>query len=136
MLKHRVIPTLLLRNNGLVKTLKFKDQKYVGDPINAVKIFNEKEVDEIMVIDIDASVEGRKPNFKLIQSIANQCRMPLCYGGGISSTSDAAQIINMGVEKIAISSAVISNLLKGKISLFNISSPISIFTILLDFLLL
>lgn len=110
MLRSRIIPCLLIHQNGLVKTTNFKNSRYVGDPINAVKIFNEKEVDEIMVIDIDASVEGRKPNFKLIQSIANQCRMPLCYGGGISSTSDAAQIINMGVEKIAISSAVISNI--------------------------
>ncbi len=82
MLSPRIIPCLLVKNNGLVKTVKFKDPKYVGDPINAVKIFNEKEVDELIVLDIDATVQNREPNYKMIENLANECRMPLCYGGG------------------------------------------------------
>ena len=74
----RVIPVLLLKNNGLYKTVKFKDPKYVGDPINAIKIFNDKEVDELCVLDINASAEKRKPNFKLIQEFASECFMPVC----------------------------------------------------------
>ena len=82
MLHSRVIPCLLVKNGGLVKTVKFADPKYVGDPINAVRIFNEKEADELMVLDIDATVEGREPNYEMIQNLAAECRMPLCYGGG------------------------------------------------------
>lgn len=109
MLYPRIIPVLLVHNKGLVKTLKFKDPKYVGDPINAVKIFNEKEVDEIMVIDIDASSEKREPDFKMIADLAYECRMPLCYGGGIKTTEQALKIHKLGVEKIALSSAAIEN---------------------------
>ena len=82
MLRSRVIPCLLVHNKGLVKTVKFKSPKYVGDPINAVKIFNEKEVDELIVLDIDATVNGVEPNYQMIQYLANESRMPLCYGGG------------------------------------------------------
>ena len=85
MLKHRVIPCLLLRNGGLVKTQKFADPKYVGDPINAVKIFNEKESDELIVLDIDASAKDAEPDYRMIGNLAAECRMPLCYGGGIRS---------------------------------------------------
>lgn len=106
MLRSRVIPCLLLQNNGLVKTVKFKDPKYVGDPINAVKIFNEKKVDELMVLDIDASSTETEPNYALIEKIANECRMPLCYGGGVRSVEQAQKIIKLGVEKVAISSIV------------------------------
>ena len=109
MLIPRIIPTLLIHNKGLVKTVKFKDPKYVGDPINAVKIFNEKEVDEIIVIDIDASVKGKEPDYKLIENLAFECRMPLCYGGGIKTIEQAQRIFGLGVEKIAVSSAVIEN---------------------------
>jgi cyclase len=109
MLKPRITPCLLIQNNGLVKTQKFANPKYVGDPINAVKIFNEKEVDELIIMDIDASALGREPNYKLIRSLANECRMPLCYGGGVKTVEQAERIIQLGVEKVAISSAAISN---------------------------
>lgn len=110
MLAPRIIPCLLVHNKGLVKTVKFKDAKYVGDPINAVKIFNEKESDELIVLDIDATVEGREPDYKMIENLAAECRMPLCYGGGIKTVEQATRIFNLGVEKIALSSAVIENL--------------------------
>ena len=105
MLRPRIIPCLLVRNGGLVKTVRFTDDKYVGDPVNAVKIFNEKEADELIVVDIDAATKGAEPNFKLIAQIAVECRMPLCYGGGIKTVDHASTIIGLGVEKIAISSA-------------------------------
>jgi len=98
-----------VHNKGLVKTVKFKDPKYVGDPINAVKIFNEKEVDELIVVDIDASIQGRAPDYKMIENLATECRMPLCYGGGIKTVDQAQHIFSLGVEKIAISSAAIEN---------------------------
>ena len=107
MLYPRIIPCLLVKNKGLVKTIKFKNPKYVGDPINAVKIFNEKEVDELIVLDIDATSENRQPNYKMIENIAVECRMPLCYGGGIKTVDQAQQIFSLGVEKIALSSIVI-----------------------------
>lgn len=110
MLRSRVIPCLLLQNKGLVKTTKFKDPKYVGDPINAVKIFNEKEVDELMFLDIDASSKETEPDYTLIEKIANECRMPLCYGGGIRSVEQAQKIIKLGAEKVALSSIVFEHI--------------------------
>ncbi|HKW01856.1 MAG TPA: AglZ/HisF2 family acetamidino modification protein [Vicinamibacterales bacterium] len=107
MLRPRITPCLLVRNGGLVKTVGFKDEKYVGDPLNAVKIFNEKEADELVVVDIDASVAGSAPNVRLIAQIAVECRMPLCYGGGIKTLEQARSIIALGVEKIAIGSAAV-----------------------------
>lgn len=92
-----------------MKTIKFKDPKYVGDPINAVKIFNEKEVDELVVLDIDASVQNREPDYKMIENLAAECRMPLCFGGGIKTTEQAQRIFSLGVEKIAISSLAVQN---------------------------
>jgi cyclase len=109
MLNIRVIPCLLLRGQGLVKTVQFKDAKYIGDPINAIKIFNEKEVDELILLDILATVEQRRPPFKLISEIASECFMPLCYGGGICNLDDIAEIFNLGVEKIAINTYAINN---------------------------
>jgi len=109
MLRPRIIPSLLVHDNGLVKTVNFKNPKYVGDPINAVKIFNEKEVDELAVFDIDASVQGNEPNYALIEKLANQSRMPLCYGGGVKTVEQAQKIFGLGIEKIALSSAVIQN---------------------------
>jgi len=109
MLRSRVSPCLLIHNKGLVKTVKFRDPKYVGDPINAVKIFNEKEVDELIVLDIDATVEDREPDYQLLQRLANESRMPLCYGGGIKTAEQANKIIKLGFEKIAISSEALSN---------------------------
>src|SRR3972149_5641609 len=105
MLRPRIIPCLLIKNKGLVKTVYFKNPKYVGDPINAVRIFNEKEVDELVVLDIDATEQGRPPDAGLIRSLAAECRMPLCYGGGISSVEQIQRIISLGVEKVAISTA-------------------------------
>jgi len=92
-----------------VKTVKFEKPKYVGDPINAVRIFNEKEVDEIMIVDIDATSNGVEPDFKMIENLAAECRMPLCYGGGIKTVEQAEKIIGLGVEKVAISSAAVAN---------------------------
>jgi len=109
MLIPRIIPCLLVKNKGLVKTIQFKDPKYVGDPINAVKIFNEKEVDELIVLDIDATADNRDPDYKMIENLAAECRMPLCYGGGIKTIEQAKRIFGLGVEKIAISSAAIEN---------------------------
>jgi cyclase len=109
MLRSRIIPCLLVHNKGLVKTTQFKDPKYVGDPINAVKIFNEKEVDELIVLDIDATADGRGPDFDLIRNLAVECRMPFCYGGGITTVEQAKKIISLGAEKVAISTAAIKN---------------------------
>lgn len=109
MLRSRLIPCLLVHRKGLVKTTQFKDPKYVGDPINAVKIFNEKEVDELIVLDIDATVEGRGPNFELIERLANECRMPFCYGGGVTTVEEAQRIVMLGAEKVALSSAAIND---------------------------
>jgi cyclase len=101
----RVIPVLLLRKKGLVKSVRFKEHRYVGDPINAVKIFNEKEVDEIIIIDIDASSEKREPDFDYIKEIASECFMPLAYGGGVTSCAQIKRLIQSGVEKIVINHA-------------------------------
>lgn len=109
MLRPRIIPSLLIQDNGLVKTVNFKNPKYVGDPINAVKIFNEKEVDELVIFDIDATFYGNEPNYSLIEKLANQSMMPLCYGGGVKSIEQAERIFSLGVEKIALSSAIVKN---------------------------
>ncbi|MCG8529705.1 MAG: AglZ/HisF2 family acetamidino modification protein [Desulfovibrionales bacterium] len=109
MLRTRVIPTLLLRNNGLVKGVQFKDHKYVGDPINAVKIFNEKEVDELMFLDISATSNRRGPNYDLIRDIASEAFMPFGYGGGITSVEHVKKLFNIGVEKVVINSAAYAN---------------------------
>ncbi|WP_306048630.1 AglZ/HisF2 family acetamidino modification protein [Oceaniradius stylonematis] len=105
MYRPRVIPCLLLRGFGLVKTRKFKDPVYVGDPVNAVRIFSEKEADELMLLDIDASKEGRAPNFELIEEIAGECLMPIGYGGGITEFDQVRRLIRSGVEKVVINSA-------------------------------
>jgi len=109
MLRPRITPCLLVSDGGLVKTVRFRESKYVGDPINAVKIFNEKEADELMVLDIDASRKGVEPDFRLIAQFAAECRMPLCYGGGVKTVDQAKRIIGLGVEKVAISSAAMGN---------------------------
>lgn len=109
MLRPRIIPLLLVHNKGLVKTVQFKNPKYVGDPINAVRIFNEKEADEIMVVDIDATVLNKEPDYKMIEKLASECRMPLCYGGGIKTTEQAQRIFSLGVEKVALSSEAVAN---------------------------
>lgn len=109
MLLPRIIPCLLVHQGGLVKTRKFAEPRYVGDPINAVKIFNEKEADELMVLDIDASVSGAEPNYGLIAKLAAESRMPLCYGGGIVSVEQASRIVDLGVEKISMSAGALAD---------------------------
>ena len=109
MLKSRLIPCLLIHEKGLVKTKNFKHPHYIGDPINTIKIFNEKNVDELFIADIDASVKKYEPDYKLISKIAFECRMPLCYAGGIKEINQAIKIIELGVEKVALSSAAIEN---------------------------
>lgn len=109
MLRPRIIPSLLIKDKGLVKTLNFKSSKYVGDPINAVRIFNEKEVDELAIFDIDATVHKIEPDYSLIEKLANQSRMPLCYGGGVKTIEQAQRIFGLGIEKIALSSAAIQH---------------------------
>ncbi len=106
MLRPRLIPCLLVQNQGLVKTVRFDSPKYVGDPINAVRIFNEKAVDELMVLDIDATRQGREPDYRMIANLANECRMPLAYGGGVRSIEQIERIIGLGVEKVALSAVL------------------------------
>lgn len=105
----RVIPVLLLRNKGLVKTVKFREHKYVGDPINAVKILNEKEVDELCFLDIDASKENREPPFEYLKEIASECFMPLSYGGAVGSIEHIKRLIQSGIEKVVINTQAIEN---------------------------
>ena len=109
MLRIRVIPTLLLQNKGLVKTVKFKNPTYIGDPINAVKIFNDKRVDELVFLDISASAQKKEPDYNYISDIANECFMPICYGGGVKNIEQMRKIFKIGIEKIAINSAAIEN---------------------------
>lgn len=109
MLRVRVIPCLLLKGQGLVKTVKYKDPKYIGDPINAIKIFNDKEIDELMLLDITASVEGRGPSFDIIRDVASECFMPLAYGGGIGHLEDMRRVLAMGVEKVVINTAAVGS---------------------------
>ena len=135
MLQKRVIPCLLLHKGGLYKTEKFKKPTYIGDPINAIKIFNEKEVDELMFLDIDASVENKEPNYKMIEDIASECFMPLCYGGGVKNIEQMKKIYALGVEKVSLSSqAVINlNLIKEAANIFGNQSVIVTIDIKKDF---
>lgn len=104
-IKNRIIPCLLVSNRRLIKTIKFNKEKYVGDPINAIRIFNEKEVDELIVLDILASKKKIEPDYEMIEKLAEECFMPLCYGGGITSIEQAQRIFSLGIEKISINSA-------------------------------
>jgi cyclase len=108
-LEARIIPVLLLHNDGLYKTKRFKNPKYVGDPINAVRIFNEKEVDELLILDIDCSVQKKEPNFELIEEIASEAFIPVGYGGGISNLDIAKRVFELGVEKVVINTALTKN---------------------------
>jgi cyclase len=98
-----------VHEGGLVKTVQFRNPKYVGDPINAVRIFNEKEADELVVLDIDATARGAEPDFRMIAHLAAECRMPLCYGGGVKTAQQAKRIIGLGVEKVAVSSGAVEH---------------------------
>lgn len=105
MLRARLIPTLLLKGRGLYKTVKFKNETYVGDPINAVRIFNEKAVDELILLDIDAHRRGTGPNFEVIADIASEAFVPVCYGGGVTKLEEFERLFKLGIEKVAINSA-------------------------------
>ena len=109
MLERRIIPTLLLSDGDLVKPTRFKKTKYVGDPVNVVRIFNEKEVDELILLDISAGKFGKPPDIRLIEKISGECFMPLTYGGGITTLEQAENIFAAGVEKICVQSAFFSN---------------------------
>jgi len=109
MIRPRVIPCLLLLNKGLVKTVKFKDPKYLGDPINIVRIFNDKEVDELVFLDITATVENRPPSFDLLRNIASECFMPLGYGGGIRNMDDIKKLLGIGIEKVVLNASAVEN---------------------------
>jgi len=109
MLRPRLIPCLLVENGGLTKTVQFKPGKYIGDPLNAVRIFNEKKVDELIVLDISATMEGREPDYKMVEALAAECRMPLCYGGGVTHEKQVSRLIALGVEKVALSSAAVAD---------------------------
>jgi len=108
MVRPRIAPCLLVKDGGLVKTQAFGSPKYVGDPINAVRIFNEKEVDEIIVLDIDATAQRRGPNYDLIRKLAAECRMPLAYGGGVTRVEEFERLVGLGVEKVCLSAAAVS----------------------------
>ena len=109
-LEARIIPVLLLHKGGLYKTKQFKNPKYVGDPINAVRIFNEKEVDELLILDIDCSAENKEPNYALIEEIVSEAFMPVGYGGGIANLEIAKKIFQLGVEKVIINTALTKNI--------------------------
>lgn len=110
MLRNRVIPVLLVKDRGLVKTTKFAEPSYVGDPINAIRIFNEKEVDELALLDISATPGRHGPNFDLVKDVASECFMPLAYGGGIRNLDDAKQLFGFGVEKVVLRSCAMGDL--------------------------
>lgn len=127
MVKARIIPCLLIRDGGLIKTEKFKNEKYVGDPINAVKIFNDKEVDELIFLDIDASKERRGPDLELLKDLASECFMPFAYGGGINNVNQIEELLKIGIEKIIINSAsfVSTTLIEESVKEFGSSTIVS-----------
>lgn len=127
MLRTRVIPVLLLRNGGLVKTVKFADPKYVGDPLNAVKIFNDKRVDELAILDIRATPEGRGPDWKLLEDVAAEAFMPLAYGGGLRSVDDMRRVFAIGMEKVVVNTAATedSGLLRRAADVFGSQSVVA-----------
>jgi cyclase len=110
MVLKRIIPCVLYSDEGLVKTKKFRSPNYIGDPINSLRLFNDKGVDELLFIDIDASKNKSEPNFTLVQEIASECFMPLSYGGGIKDVHTVEKLLKLGVEKVSINSALLSNL--------------------------
>lgn len=135
MLQKRVIPCLLLHKGGLYKTEKFKKPTYIGDPINAIKIFNEKEVDELIFLDIDISTENKEINYRIIEDIASECFMPLCYGGGVKTIEQMKRIYALGVEKISISSQAVltPELIRDAASIFGNQSVIVTIDVKKDF---
>ncbi len=122
----RIIPVLLLKSNGLVKGIRFRDHKYVGDPINAVKIFNDKEVDELIFLDITASYENKQPNIDIVAKLADECYMPFAFGGGIKNVFEIGRVIESGAEKVSLNSSAFENpaLIKEASSIFGSQSII------------
>ncbi len=135
-MRFRIIPVLLLKNGGLYKGIKFKDHKYVGDPINAVKIFNEKEVDELVFLDIEASAKNQPPHLGLLKDIASECFMPLAYGGGINSVGMIREILKAGIEKVIINTAAVRNpkLVEDASRYFGSSSIVASIDVMKDYL--
>lgn len=135
MIQKRIIPCLLLHKGGLYKTVKFKKPNYIGDPINAIRIFNEKEVDELIFLDIDATTLSKEPNYKLIEDIASECFMPLCYGGGVKNIEQMKRIYSLGVEKISLSSSAVYNpsLIKEASNIFGSQSVVVTVDVKKDF---
>jgi len=126
MLRHRIIPVLLLHNDGLVKTKQFTSSTYIGDPINAINIFNDKEVDELIFLDIDASKYNKAIDFGLIKNIAQECFMPFAYGGGINNIHDIDKLFQLGVEKIILNSSLDDKSLISKaVSIFGSQSIVA-----------
>lgn len=109
MYRSRVIPCLLLKDEGLYKTIKFKKPRYLGDPINTLKLFNDKEADEIIVLDISASINGKGPNFDYIKRLTRECFMPMCYGGGVTTIEQVETLYKLGVEKVAFNTSLFTN---------------------------
>lgn len=109
-MRKRIIPCLLISERGLVKTKKFKNPIYIGDPLNAARIFSEKEVDELVILDIDASKEGREPDYEFIAEISGECFMPISYGGGVTTIEQVTRLIRSGIEKVIINSAAIATM--------------------------
>lgn len=127
MLRHRVIPVLLMRDGGLVKTEKFKNPKYVGDPINAIRIFNDKEVDELVLLDITRGGQGRGPDFDTVRDVAGECFIPLAYGGGVSTVDHAARLFGLGIEKVVVRHAAAVDLrLIEKLAAFGGSQSVTV----------
>lgn len=109
MIRHRIIPVILLHGTRMVKTQKFKNPVYLGDPINVVRIFSEKEADEIVILDIDASVKGREPQYDFLEQIATEAFMPVSYGGGVRTIAQIQRLLRLGVEKVIVNTAVLEN---------------------------
>jgi cyclase len=136
MYRHRIIPCLLRHKNGLYKTQNFKSPKYLGDPLNIAKLFNEKEVDELFVIDIDTTRSSAEPDYDFIDRIASECFMPVCYGGGVRTIEQMKKIFSLGIEKIALSSGIIDNpaLLQEAATIFGKQSIVAVVDVKSTFL--
>lgn len=109
MYRSRVVPCLLLKEKGLYKTIKFKNPKYLGDPINTLRLFNGKEVDEVIILDIMASINGSGPNLGYLKKLTNECFMPICYGGGITTIEQVEATFKIGIEKVSFNTALYTN---------------------------
>lgn len=131
MLRTRVMPCLLLKGEGLVKTVKFKNEIYIGDAINSARIFNQKEVDELILIDIGATTNNKGIQFPLIEQIISECFMPICYGGGVKTLDDFKKLFFSGVEKVSVSSLIFQNpsVVKEAISIFGSQSILATFDV-------